>query len=283
VKAEQLTEACAEHGEGPVWSPSWGGLRWVDMLAGDMLALREDGTVARRHLGTVLAALRPRADGGMVIALERQFALAERGDAELRPLGELWTDPAIRFNDGGCDPQGRFYCGSMAYASSFGAGCLYRLDPDGTARAVLRGVTVSNGMAWSPDGGTAYYIDTATHRIDAFDHDPDRGLSGRRPLVSLDEAAGLLDGLAVDAEGHLWVALFGGGAVHRYQPGGSLDAKIDLPVRQVTACTFGGPRLDQLFITTSRLGLGPAAEPGAGAVFRADVGVAGLPVTAFGG
>jgi sugar lactone lactonase YvrE len=158
-----------------------------------------------------------------------------------------------------------------------------RLDPDGTARVVLRGVTVSNGIAWSPDGGTAYYIDTAAHRIDAFDHDPDRGLSGRRPLVSVDEAAGLPDGLAVDAEGHLWVALFGGGAVHRYQPGGRLDAKVDVPVGQVTACTFGGPRLDQLFITTSRLGLGLAAEPEAGEVFSADVGVAGLPASVFAG
>jgi sugar lactone lactonase YvrE len=171
----------------------------------------------------------------------------------------------------------------MAYDSAFGAGCLYRLGPDGTSRVVLRGVTVSNGMAWSPDTGTAYYIDTASHRIDAFDHDPDRGLSGRRPLLSIDEAMGLPDGLAVDAAGHLWVALFGGGAVHRYQPGGRLDAKVDVPVRQVTACTFGGPRLDQLFITTSRLGLGPAAEPDAGAVFRVDVGVADLPASAFAG
>ena len=283
MKAEQVTEPCAEHGEGPVWSPSWGGLRWVDTFVGGMFALADDGTVTQRHLGTVLAALRPRAGGGMVVALEREFALADGADTELRPLGELWADPEVRFNDGGCDPQGRFYCGSMAYDNSDGAGSVYRLDPDGTTHVVVRGVTVSNGIAWSPDGGAAYYIDTPTHRVDIFDHDPVRGLSGRRPLVYLDEAAGIPDGLTVDADGHVWVAMYGGSAVHRYTPDGKLDGVIDMPVRQVTACTFGGTRLDQLFITTSRIGLGADAEPQAGATFRADVGVTGLPVAPFAG
>jgi sugar lactone lactonase YvrE len=280
VRAEQVTGADAEHGEGPVWSADWGGLRWVDMLAGDMLALHDDGSVTRRHLGPVLAAIRPRAGGGMVAALDRQFALAGAGE-DLRPLGEVWSDPGIRFNDGGCDPQGRFYCGSMAHDSTQGAGSLYRLDPDGTISVMLRGVTVSNGIGWSPDGATAYYIDTLTHRVDAFDHDPQHGLSGRRPLARVEES--LPDGLAVDAEGGVWVALMGGGAVHRYRPDGTLDARVEVPVRQVTACTFGGPGLDQLFITTSRLGLGAGAEAAAGAVFCAGVGVAGLPALRFAG
>jgi sugar lactone lactonase YvrE len=283
MKAEQVTEPCAEHGEGPVWSPSWGGLRWVDTFVGGMFALADDGTVTQRHLGTVLAALRPRAGGGMVVALEREFALADGADTELRPLGELWADPEVRFNDGGCDPQGRFYCGSMAYDNSEGAGSVYRLDPDGTTRVVVHRVTVSNGIAWSPDGGTAYYVDTPTHRVDIFDYDPVHGLSGRRPLVHIDAAAGIPDGLTVDADGNVWVAIYGGSAVHRYTPGGKLDGVIDVPVRQVTACTFGGTRLDQLFITTSRIGLGADAEPQAGATFRADVGVTGLPVAPFAG
>ncbi|MFY9928915.1 MAG: SMP-30/gluconolactonase/LRE family protein [Streptosporangiaceae bacterium] len=280
MKAEQITGPDAGHGEGPVWSASWGGLRWVDMLAGDMLALHDDGTVTRRHLGPVLAAIRPRACGGMVVALDRQFALSGSGE-DLRPLGELWPDTGIRFNDGGCDPQGRFYCGSMAHDSAPGAGSLYRLDVDGTVAVVLRGVTVSNGIGWSPDGATAYYIDTLTHRVDAFEYDPERELTGRRPLAYIDES--LPDGLAVDAEGGVWVALMGGGAVHRYRPDGTLDAKIEVPVRQVTACTFGGPALEQLFITTSRIGLGTGAEAAAGAVFRADVGVTGLPALPFAG
>jgi sugar lactone lactonase YvrE len=218
----------------------------------------------------------------MVVALERRFALAG-ADGELRPLGEVWDTPGVQFNDGGCDPQGRFYCGSMAVDNTPGAGTLYRLDPDGTVHVALREVTVSNGIGWSPDGGTAYYIDTPTMRVDAFDHDPDRGLSGRRPLVRFDEADGVPDGLAVDADGYLWVAMHRGGTIHRYRPDGRLDGVVEVPVRNVTACTFGGPRLDQLFITTSRHGMGAAAEPAAGALFRADVAVTGQPAAAFAG
>jgi sugar lactone lactonase YvrE len=282
ITAVQVTEVASEHGEGPVWWAGWPGLRWVDMLAGDLLTLGADGSVARHHLGTVLAALRPRARGGMVVALEREFALVDE-DWSVRRLGEIWADPRVRMNDGGCDPDGRFYCGSMAYASTAGRGSVYRLDPDGSSRAVLSGVTVSNGLAWSPDGSTAYYVDSGTRRVDAFDYDPERGWSGRRPAVKVDPSAGIPDGLAVDADGYLWVALHGGGAVHRYRPGGHLDGRVELPVSQVTACTFGGPGLDQLYITTSRLDMDPAAEPGAGALFRADVGVTGLPAATFAG
>jgi sugar lactone lactonase YvrE len=283
TKASQVTDPCAEHGEGPVWSASWAGLRWVDMLAGDVLTLLDDGSVTRRHLGPCVAALRPRSGGGMVFALERQFALIDHDDADVRLLGELWTDPGVRMNDGGCDPQGRFYCGSTSLAEIPGQSSLYRLDPDGSARVVLSAVTVSNGLAWSPDGCTAYYIDSHTRRVDAFDYEPRLGLSARRPLVHVDAAAGIPDGLAVDADGYVWVALFGGSAVHRYRPDGRLEGKVAVPVTQVTACAFGGPRLDQLYVTTSRLGMDPAAEPEAGAVFRADVGVTGLPVAAFAG
>jgi sugar lactone lactonase YvrE len=283
VKAEQLTEADAEHGEGPVWSPSWGGLRWVDTFDGDLLALGDDGTVTKRHLDRAIGALRPRAGGGMVVALERRFALTGAGDEELLPLDEVWDTPGVQFNDGGCDPQGRFYCGSMAVDNTPGAGTLYRLDPDGTVHVALREVTVSNGIGWSPDGGTAYYIDTPTMRVDAFDYDPGRGLSDRRPLVRFDEADGVPDGLAVDADGHLWVAMHRGGTIQRYRPDGTLDGVVEVPVRNVTACTFGGPRLDQLFITTSRRGMGDAAEPAAGALFRADVAVTGMPAASFAG
>jgi sugar lactone lactonase YvrE len=117
-------------------------------------------SVTRHHVGAVAAALRPRTDGGAVLALEHGFALADASLTTVRYLGDLWTDPGIRMNDGGCDPDGRFYCGSMAYAETPGAGSLYRLDPDGTATRVPTGVTISNGLAWSPEGGTAYYVDT---------------------------------------------------------------------------------------------------------------------------
>ena len=161
VRAEQVTDPVAYHGEGPVWSDRWGGLRWVDMLAGDVLSLAADGTVGRRHVGDVAAALRPRRGGGAVIAVERGFAL-EDADGTLTPLDPVWSDPGVRMNEGGCDPDGRFWCGSMAYDQRPGAAALYRLDPDGAVRRVLEGVTISNGLDWSPDGSLAYYDDTAT-------------------------------------------------------------------------------------------------------------------------
>jgi sugar lactone lactonase YvrE len=147
---------------------------------------------------------------------------------------------------------------------------------------MLAGVSVSNGLDWSPDGSLAYYDDTATHRVDVFDYDPCAGLTNRRPFVRLGERD-LPDGLTVDADGGVWVALNGRGAVHRYTPSGVLDAVVEVPAAQVTACTFGGPRLDQLFITTSRENPAPGHDPLAGALFRADVGATGLPAREFAG
>ncbi|MEU5991488.1 SMP-30/gluconolactonase/LRE family protein [Spirillospora sp. NPDC047418] len=282
MRAEQITDAVAFHGEGPVWSPRWGGLRWVDMLAGDVLSLAADGTVGRRHVGDVAAALRPRRDGGAVIGVERGFAL-EDADGTLTSLPELWPDRGIRMNEGACDPEGRFYCGSMAYDKTAGAASLYRIDPDGSTAVVLEGVTISNGLDWSPDGDLAYYNDTATQQVAVFDYDPASGLTGRRPFVSIAAEDGVPDGLTVDARGGVWVALNQGGQVRRYTPAGALDEVVEVPVRGVTACTFGGPDLDELFITTSREGLAPGDEPSAGSLFRAAVGVQGAPAREFAG
>jgi sugar lactone lactonase YvrE len=279
TQVEQVTDVVAYHGEGPVWSPRWGGLQWVDMLAGDVLALAADGSVERHHVGRVAAALRPRRGGGAVIGVERGFAL-EAPDGSVQPLPEVWSDPSVRMNEGGCDPDGRFYCGSMAYDQRPGAAALYRLDPDGRVQVVLEGLTVSNGLEWSPDGTLAYHNDTATHSIAVYRYDREAGLTDRRVLAALEYRP---DGLTVDAEGGVWTALADGGAVRRYSPEGDLDAVIELPARKVTACTFGGERLDELFITTSREGLQPGEDPLAGALFRAAPGVRGLPVREFAG
>jgi sugar lactone lactonase YvrE len=276
-----VTDAVSHHAEGPVWSDRWGGLRWVDMLAGDVLSLAGDGTVRRSHVGDVAAAVRPRRGGGAVIAVERGFTL-EDADGALTPLEPVWSDTGVRMNEGSCDPDGRFWCGSMAYDERPGAAALYRLDPDRSVHRVLEGVTISNGLDWSPDGSLAYYDDTATHRVDVFDYDRDAGLTGRRPFVQLPDD-GNPDGLTVDAEGGVWVALFGSGVVHRYTRAGVLDGVVEVPAAQVTACTFGGPRLDRLYITTSRENLPPEADPLAGALFAVDAGVAGRPVREFAG
>lgn len=283
IPVEPFSGPIAHHGEGPVWDPARGALRLVDLLAGDIVGLDASGSeVDRLHVGDVAAAFRPRRSGGLVVAVERGFALVD-AHGRIETLPELWSDHAIRMNEGGCDPEGRFYCGSMAEDLTPGAGDLWRLDPDGGVELVVPEVTVSNGLAWSPDAERAYYIDSATCRIDVFDHDVVQGLVDRRPLVRVPEEQGIPDGMTVDAEGGLWVALFGGSAVRRYRPDGRLDAVIELPVTQVTACTFGGPRLDQLYITTSRQGLEDTGRGRAGSVFIAHPGVTGLPVQPFAG
>jgi sugar lactone lactonase YvrE len=186
-------------------------------------------------------------------------------------------------NEGGCDPDGRFYCGSMAYDKRPGAASLYRLNVDHTVQVVLNNVTISNGLEWSPDGSKAYYNDTATERISIFDYEFKSGLTNQRVFVDLAPEGKRPDGLTVDAEGGVWVALSNGGAVHRYTSKGVLDEVVHLPVKKVTACTFGGADLKELFITTSREGLDPGADLQAGSLFRAGVGVAGLPVREFAG
>ncbi|MDY7543928.1 MULTISPECIES: SMP-30/gluconolactonase/LRE family protein [unclassified Cryobacterium] len=281
MQAEQRTDPLAFHGEGPVWSPSWGGLRWLDMFAGDILSLDGD-TVHRRHVGSMVVTVRPRRVGGAVLALQRGFAL-EDADGTITELGDLWSDPLLRLNEGGCDPDGRFYCGSMAFDQKHGAGSLRRLDPDGSVDVVLTGLTISNGLDWSPDGSLAYYNDTATGRVAVFDYSAETGLTGQRSFAEIPAESGFPDGLTVDSQGGVWVALYGGSAVHRYTPDGRLDGVVEVAASRVTACTFGGPNLDELFITTSREGLDEGEEALAGSLFRVDAGVTGQPVREFAG
>jgi sugar lactone lactonase YvrE len=287
---EQITDPISRHGEGPVWWPAWGGLRWVDMLAGDVLHLDElSGRVRRKHLSNIVAAIRPRADGGAVLGVERGFMLLEAGDdgfgGGTKPptSSELWIDPEVRMNEGGCDPDGRFYCGTHSYRRTPEGGRLYRLETNGDVSEELTEVTTSNGLVWSPNGSLAYYVDSALQRIDAFDYDPTLGLTNRRVVVDVPIDAGEPDGLTVDADGYLWLAMFGGSSVLRYSADGKLEGKLALAATQVTACTFGGPRLDTLYITTSQLGIDPRNQPLAGAVFSARVGVRGVPTLAYGG
>lgn len=282
MRAEQITEPVAYHGEGPVWSGRWGGLRFVDMLAGDILSLSDDGSVDRRHVADVAAAIRPRSKGGTVIGIERGFAL-ENPDGTLIRLDELWTNDQVRMNEGSCDPDGRFYCGSMSRDKRPGAGALYRLDPDLSVGVVLPDVTISNGLEWTKDGSRAYYNDTATYSVSVFDYDSQAGLINRRVFVDLSAEGKRADGLTVDEQDGVWVALSNGSAVRGYTAEGVLAEVIEVPVKKVTACTFGGPQLDRLFITTSREGVDASTDPLAGSLFQAIVGVRGVPAREFAG
>ena len=281
--AEQFTEPCTFHGEGPFWDSINGRLLLVDMLAGAVVDVDEQGRTGRRQLATVAAALRSRRNGGYVLATENRFLLLSADLTEESTLPPVFTDPRIRMNDGGCDPQGRFYCGSMAYDETPGAGTLYRLDPDRRVEVILREVTISNGLQWNAAGDTVFYADTPTCRVDRFDFEPaSGGFTGRRTFAEI-VGGGHPDGMAIDVEDGIWVALWGGSAVHRYGSDGRLDLVVDLPVSNVTACAFGGPDLQTLFITTSRQGLSPEDQPDAGAVFRYDAGIAGARQHAYAG
>ena len=281
MHVEQLTGPVVYHGEGPVWSMSCGGLRWLDMLAGDIMSMGTDGSIGRRHVSSIAAAVRPRQHGGAVIAVERG-AVLEDADGNLTVLPELWSDPRVRMNEGGCDPDGRFYCGSMAYDQTPDAGRLYRLNPDRSTQVVLDQVTVSNGLEWSLDGSHAYYNDTATFTISVFDYDVTSGLTNRRVFAEIPDQ-GRPDGLTLDREGGVWTAISNGGAVHRYGPNGKLEAVVNMPTPKVTACTFGGEDLDQLFITTSQENIDVKDEPLAGSLFSVAPDVQGLPVRTFAG
>jgi len=289
--ASQLTDAVAEHGEGPVWDVAGQRLLCVDMNVGDLLAVDvTDGSVRRASVADTLAALRPRTSGGWVAAVRRRFAVIEDVDALLagtaspRMLEPLWDDEGVRFNEGGCDPQGRFFCGSMAFSAEEGAGSLWRLDPDGSTARVLEGVTISNGLAWTPDGSRAYYIDTPTGRVDLLHVDPVTGeVTGREPFATIPEGPGGPDGLVLDAEGGVWVALYEGGGVLRFDADGALTERVNVPTPLVTAVTFGGPDLDALFITTSAQEESVAQDPLAGALFTHAPGVRGLAPLPYAG
>ncbi|MEJ3405238.1 SMP-30/gluconolactonase/LRE family protein [Rathayibacter sp. YIM 133350] len=282
ARAENLTGPIAQHGEGPVYSPTWGGLRIVDLSAGELVTLTDEG-VRRLSVGSPIAGfVRPRVGGGYIVATERGIALSTDPHGEPTERRELWSDASVRMNDGGTDPFGRLYAGSMSYTEQPGAGRLYRIDTDLSVTEVLSSATISNGIAFSPDGSLCYYVDTTTQRVDVFDH-VDGELTNRRPFVSIPDEHGSPDGLTVAADGSVWVAFWMGRAVRAYSPSGEPVDVIDVDADRVTACTFGGEDLGTLYITTSRQGLSEGEDPAAGSVFVAQPGVRGLPVVPFAG
>ncbi|HYJ74686.1 MAG TPA: SMP-30/gluconolactonase/LRE family protein, partial [Kineosporiaceae bacterium] len=248
LEAEQVTDVCTVHGEGVTWDAAAGLVRFVDMEAGALISLDPvSGALGRRQLGTIAACVRPRRSGGLVVALERTFALLDADGVVEREIGPVFTDEALRFNDGGCDPAGRFWMGSMAYAETPGAGTVHRLDPDGSVTLVLSDVTISNGLSFRTDGRSALYVDTPTDRVDVLEVDADAGtVTGRRPFAEVTD--GHPDGIVADAEGGVWVALWEGSAVHRYDAEGRLTHVVPLPCSQVTCPAFGGPDLAELYV-----------------------------------
>lgn len=284
--AERVTAPVAYHGEGPFWDAPSSRLLSMDVLAGEIVSLDSSGNVTRfQGPSPVVTVIRRRTAGGFVIATERGVFGADECLSSYEPIATITDDPNVRTNDGGCDPAGGFVIGTMAYEERQGAGAVYRLTPNHEIVELLSPVSISNGVQWSADGTRAYYIDTPTRRVDVFGVDADAGVwSGRRPHLHLDDAPGYPDGMAIDEDDGLWIALWGGGAVIHYDAAGQLVETIGVPgVSQVSSCAFGGKDRDLLFITTSRQGLADHEEPSAGGIFTVQTQVQGAVVAAFAG
>jgi sugar lactone lactonase YvrE len=275
--------------EGPHWWAEKGVLLWVDIEASrvglfDPVTGLNRFLVVPSHVGAVV----PMSDGELLVATAQGFVRLHPDSGVVSSLQDPEEDRhGNRFNDGKCDPWGRFWAGSMAYNFAAGAGSLWRVNADFSCVRQRQGLTISNGLAWSQDRGTLYLIDSPTRQVLAFPLTPSGDLLGEATAcITIPKAWDALpDGMCIDAEGKLWIALFGGGAVTRWDPvSGLLLERLELPCRQVTSCCFGGPNLDQLFVTTARQEMDAAAikaEPLAGGLFQAEVGVKGLPAACF--
>jgi sugar lactone lactonase YvrE len=300
----KATLAIAAHdklGEGPVWDQAGERLLWADHV-GEVIHEARCGAKGewkesrRWTLHRHLAATIPRKQGGLVVVSASEVVMMDDSGATT-PFVSFDFDPrAVRFNDAKCDPQGRLWAGTLGLDFT-PCGALYRIDPDGTIETVLEGVTLSNGLDWSPDGSTFYYVDTLSMGIDAFDFDSAKGsIHNRRTIVKLEPGAGGANGITVDGDGGIWLALTGGGEVRRYLPDGTLTTRIQISVPGATSCAFGGRDLDQLLITSrsgrmpdvaAKLGVRPdmmeGMGPEAGGLFVCRPGQTGTPATVFAG
>jgi len=294
IVAELAVHMTCELGEGPRWDPSQDRLLFVDIIDGHLHSTRPDGSsisdpdaVTTVDVGQSLGAVNPAVDGGLVLAMRDGIFLSDADGSSIRLLAPIEEElPTNRMNDAACDSQGRLWAGTTSYRAELEAGTLYRIDPDGSVVPVLADLTISNGLGWSPDGRRMYYVDSPTRRVDVMDFDGEHGaIRDRRCFVDVAEVPGVPDGMAIDDDGGVWVAFWGGAQVRRYSQEGVLTAIVELPVPQPTSCAFGGPDRQVLYITSARAGLSQGeidAAPLSGSIFRCQPGYRGLPTNLFG-
>ncbi|MGP0030037.1 MAG: SMP-30/gluconolactonase/LRE family protein [Acidimicrobiales bacterium] len=292
LKAALLDDTRSVLGEGPSWDARTGELASVDLLSGRVFLHDADGRrLATYDVGGHVGSALPADEGGWLLVTRDGFAHLHRNGA-VDPLLAVEADrPHVRFNDAKCDPWGQALAGTMRYDEAPGEGTLYRLEGNRsgghepqdsgelTARVLLDEVGLANGLGWSSDGSTLYFIDSLTHTVARHAYAPDGPqLGSRHVVVAVDPADGIPDGMCVDAHGNLWVALYGGGAVHCFGPDGQLDAVVHVPVPYTTSVAFGGDDGGRLFITTATRD-GSEGGPGAGGLWAVDPGVTGAPAT----
>lgn len=285
-----VTPARSLLGEGPVWSPRDSALYWVDILA--PAVHRHDAGAGQDQevkLGTMVSVVIPKATGGLLVATPAGLMTLDMGSKSLSPLCHPEAErPGNRYNDGKCDRMGRLWIGTLDIGTAANRGSLFRVEADGSWKRMDTGFTVANGLGWSPDNTVMYFTDTHRRTIYAYDFDLLTGaIANRRPFITLDPGDGTPDGLTVDEEGCLWVAIWDAWRVSRYSPQGRELLRIRMPVPRPTSCCFGGPNLDTLYVTSAAVRLSEhalAAAPLSGALFAIRVpGVRGLPETSFAG
>lgn len=291
MQAELITDARATLGEGPFWHASEHCLWWLDIVEKGALHVhdpqgRSDQVHAVGLMPTAVVASRA---GGMVLATADGFADFEPATGQILPIVDIEKNiPDTRMNDGKCDSRGRFWAGTMSTNHQLGVASLYCLDVNRTMHHRLSGVTISNGLGWSPDDTIMYHIDSFAKTVSAFDFGAERGtIANGRVIISFADQPGWPDGMTVDVEGMLWIAHWNGGRVSRWNPAnGRKLREILLPAPRTTSCTFGGVNLDRLYITSARLGMTDEQLrecPQSGGLFMAEPGVCGLPTNFFEG
>lgn len=289
MRAEVVVPASCQLGEGSLWDVAHARLFWVDIVgqrvfAYDPISGHNLEYDVGEDVGTVVVA----ENGKLVLGLRSGVASFDPATGQVTPLVRPEpNEPGNRLNDGKCDPRGRFWVGSMVEDGRRGNGALYSVTPSLAVERKLGGIDCSNGLVWSRDEGTFYYIDTPTQRVRAFDYDAESGaLSNERVVFEQPRETGAPDGMTIDQDDHLWVALWGGHRVVRVDPSaGAVVYEVEVPAARVTSCAFGGPDLDDLYITTARIGAAPEQlerEPHAGSLFRAAVPFRGVPAPRFG-
>jgi sugar lactone lactonase YvrE len=289
MEPELIFAAKAALGEGPAWDARTDTLYWLDIKSHAVHIFDpKTGVDKSIDVGEQVGCAAPTRNGNLILGLKTGLAALDLSTAKLdffaRPEAHL---PGNRFNDGKCDPAGRFLLGSMDDAEAEASGAFYSVDRDYRVRKLFEGVRISNGIAWSPDYKTLYYIDTPTRNVMAYDYDLERGdINNPRRAVTIPDGVGWPDGMTSDAEGNLWIALWGGAALTCWEPAtGSLIRKIDIPALNVTSCVFGGAGLRTLYVTSARKGMSAeqlAQYPLTGGLFKIETQTQGLPTFVFG-
>ena len=287
MNPELVVKTRAEVGEGPIWDTKTETLVWVDIIGSAIHrfdpATDENTTM---QTGVHVGAVAVRSSGGLVLAAADGFRALDPDGTQSILAGVENDNPSMRMNDGKCDRRGRFWAGTMAYdeAGPPGLGALYRLDPDLQVSQMVDGISISNGIDWSPDDCLMYFIDSRSQTVDVFDFDVNSGsIQNRRTLIEVDAAIGFPDGMTVDVQGDLWVAMWGGARIARYGPDGTSRGVFQFPVSQTSSCGFGGSGLGDLYVTSAARGISEETEPNAGSLYRIRPGVTGQLPNEFAG